>query len=252
MCDLWRFTTRDRHAGRRHPGPSRGGTHSLAERGEQISRVKLYNASNFFDPRAVPESDYGDIAAATRRGLRAGDRRVASLAHRRPRRAVSRRARRPRLEVAMGLETVHPAALDALNKRMTTEDFARRPTISVVAGCRSASSCSLRHHSCRRGTGRRGCCSRSRLLKSCGASVISLIPTRAGNGTMEALTAQKLFRAPTQEDVDRSMRLVARTIPQPQLQPQPQVPSPQNSFGPVGACGLTPTSPSSAPVSPAR
>ncbi len=29
-----------------------------------ITRVKLYNASNFFDPRAVPASDYGDIAAA--------------------------------------------------------------------------------------------------------------------------------------------------------------------------------------------
>ena len=43
------------------------------------------------------------------------------------------------------------------------------------------------------------------LLKSvdfadaCGATVISLIPTRAGNGAMEALAAQELFRAPTRK-----------------------------------------------------
>src|SRR5437868_3342925 len=31
----------------------------------------------------------------------------------------------PRLEVAMGLETAHPDALDKLNKRMTVDDFVR-------------------------------------------------------------------------------------------------------------------------------
>ena len=52
------------------------------------------------------------------------------------------------------------------------------------------------------------------LLKSvafaeeCGASVISLIPVRAGNGAMEALTAQKLFRLPTPDDVLRSYDFV--------------------------------------------
>ena len=39
-----------------------------------------------------------------------------------------------RPEVAMGLETVHRAALDALNKRMTTDDFANAATIPVVLG----------------------------------------------------------------------------------------------------------------------
>ena len=44
--------------------------------------------------------------------------------------------------------------------------------------------------------------------EDCGASVISLIPTRAGNGAMEALTAQRLFVAPTRADITRSFDLV--------------------------------------------
>jgi hypothetical protein len=39
---------------------------------------------------------------------------------------------------------------------------------------------------------------------SCGATVTSLVPTRPGNGAVEALTAQGCFRAPTLEDIERS------------------------------------------------
>ena len=40
---------------------------------------------------------------------------------------------------------------------------------------------------------------------SCGASVVSLIPTRSGNGALEALAAEGTFRAPRLEDVERSI-----------------------------------------------
>jgi len=43
---------------------------------------------------------------------------------------------------------------------------------------------------------------------SCGASVISLVPARGGNGAMEALTRQGSFVAPTAADVSRSFELV--------------------------------------------
>ena len=49
--------------------------------------------------------------------------------------------------------------------------------------------------------------------EACGASVISLVPTRAGNGAMEALTAQGLFREPTRLEVERSFALVASRTP---------------------------------------
>ena len=109
------------------------------------------------------------------------------------------------LEVAMGLETVHPEALDRLNKRMTVDEFA--------LACEQ-----LR---------RRGASVRAFLLISppfvpavqqddwlqrsidvafsCGASVVSLIPTRSGNGALEALAAEGTFRAPRLEDVERSI-----------------------------------------------
>jgi hypothetical protein len=112
----------------------------------------------------------------------------------------------------MGLETAHPAALDALNKRMTLDDFSQaaaelqRRNISLRVFLLISPPFIPREEQ------------DEWLLRSvafaeaCNASVISLIPTRAGNGTMEMLTAQKLFRAPTTEDVERSLRLVlART-----------------------------------------
>ena len=193
----------------------------------------------------MPESDYGAIGAQL-----AGLEQVIVESH--PS-LIGARVDRfvdalggTRLEVAMGLETAHPAALDALNKRMTLDDFARaaddlrRRDVSlrvfVLIGPPFVPAAEQDEW----------------LLKSvafaeaCGASVISLIPARAGNGTMEALTAQKLFRAPTPEDVDRSLKLVLARCH------QPRAPSPENPAGPLGACELTPTSPSSGPVSPAR
>jgi hypothetical protein len=39
---------------------------------------------------------------------------------------------------------------------------------------------------------------------ACGASVVSLVPTRPGNGAMEALSAAGGFRQPTLADIERS------------------------------------------------
>ena len=108
----------------------------------------------------------------------------------------------------MGLETVHPSALDALNKRMTTDDFAsaagtlRRLGVSlrvfVLIGPPFVPGDEQDHW----------LLATVAFAEQCGASVISLIPTRGGNGTMEALAAQKLFLEPTAADVKRSWELV--------------------------------------------
>jgi radical SAM enzyme (TIGR01210 family) len=207
MCDLWRFTTRHDTPAGAIPAQIDAARKTWLARGEDISRVKLYNASNFFDPRAVPESDYAAIGAQL-----GGLEQVIVESH--PA-LIGERVSRfagalggPRLEVAMGLETAHPAALDALNKRMTVDDFSRaaaelhRHNISLrVFLLISPPFVPPEEQD-------------AWLLKSvafaeeCGASVISLIPARAGNGTMEILTAQGLFRPPTPEDVARSLELV--------------------------------------------
>jgi archaeosine synthase beta-subunit len=213
MCDLWRYTTvADTPAGAiaRQVAAAVAALHEARTR---PSVIKLYNAGSFFDPRAVPLGDYDAIAATLAGFSRVVveshpaligphvDRLIDALARRgTPGRPVA-------LEVAMGLETAHPAALDRLNKRFTLTQFERAS----------------------RALSRRGVALRVFLLISppfvaageqddwllrsvdaafdCGASVIALVPTRAGNGTMEALAAAGLFRGPDLDDIERSFAL---------------------------------------------
>jgi archaeosine synthase beta-subunit len=211
MCDLWRFTIREDTPAGAIAAQIQAARQIWRDRGEHISWLKLYNASNFFDPRAVPESDYAAIGAQAGGLERVIVESHPSLVGDRVDRFVAA-LNGPRLEVAMGLETAHPGALEALNKRMTLDDFSRAAeqlrrrdidlrVFLLVAPpfipCDEQDDWLLRSVA---------------FAEGCGASVISLIPARAGNGTMEVLAAQKLFRAPTGDDVARSLRLVlART-----------------------------------------
>ena len=214
MCDLWRFTTvADTPAGA-IPKQIAAVVAALTEEQPRPTVIKLYNAGSFFDPRAVPEADYGDIAAAL-----AGFSRVVVESHPaligpRVDRLLDALAGRAgshepsaALEVAMGLETSHPQALDGLNKHFT------------LAGFEHASRALLR-----RGVALRvflliwppfvaAAEQDEWLLRSvdtafeCGASVISLVPTRPGNGTLEAFAAAGTFRQPDLDDVEHSFAL---------------------------------------------
>ena len=115
MCDLWQLHDRRRHAaGRDRRADRRRARRALRARRAGHRQIKLYNAGSFFDPRAVPEADYDDIAAALAGlsrviveshpalvGARV-DRFLAALD------APSRATPSAALEVAMGLETAHP------------------------------------------------------------------------------------------------------------------------------------------------
>jgi archaeosine synthase beta-subunit len=153
------------------------------------SQIKLYNAGSFFDPRAIPPSDDEEIA-----GTVTGFGRVIVEAH--PAFLAGAHGQRclrfrdllsGRLEVAIGLETAHPETLARLNKRMTVDSFRRAagflarhdidlrvflllnppflpPPDAVEWTCRSLD-----------------------MAMECGASAVSIIPTRSGNGAIEAL-----------------------------------------------------------------
>jgi len=225
MCDLWRYTTvEDTPRGAIPAQVAAARAEAEATHGP-IEGMKLYNAGSFFDPRAVPDSDYGAIAAAlagvphivveshpalvSDRRCRV-DRLLEALAS--AERTAQSGGRRPErqtklLEVAIGLETVHPDTLDRLNKRFTIDDFYR--AAAALAN--------------------RGIAVRVFLLISppfvpdpeqddwlrrsldvsfaSGATVVSLVPTRAGNGAMEALSNLGLFRSPALADIERSIEL---------------------------------------------
>src|SRR5262249_54882562 len=165
--------------------------------------LKLYNAGSFFDPMAIPPAEYPEIAR-----LADGFCRTIVEAH--PALVGSRCLTfgdllSGQLEVAMGLETAHPEILERLNKRMTLNQFRRAacflrenlidlrvfilvrpPWLSEEEGVEWAK--------------------RSiDFAFDCGASVCSLIPTRAGNGAMEALAAKGEFAPPSLDSVEKAL-----------------------------------------------
>src|SRR5215831_3186378 len=215
MRDLWRYTTRADTPAGAISAQIRTARQLWRDHGEAITRLKLYNASNFFDPRAVPPGDYVDIANAVGEVEQVIVESHPSLIGDRVERFLDALDGR-QLEVAMGLETVHPFALDALNKRMTRGDFA------VAANTLQRIGVSLRVFVLvappfvPRDEQDDWLLASVAFAEQCGASVISLIPARGGNGAMEALAAQKSFVEATPADVERSRALVLNRAPSPE------------------------------------
>jgi hypothetical protein len=214
MCDLWQQTTTEDTASGAIPRQIATARQTLRARTPPIRVIKLYNAGSFFDPRAVPEADYDAVA-----GELAGVSRVIVESH--PALVGPRTARLidalerhtapdatpPQLEVAMGLETVHPEALDRLNKRMTVDDFARAAERLRALGA-AIRVFLLISPPFVPAADQDGWLLRSvDLAFAHGASAVSLIPVRSGNGAVEALTESGDFQPPTLADIERSARL---------------------------------------------
>lgn len=203
MCDLWRYTTEADTPPGATCAQIAAACRDIADDDPRPAAIKLYNAGSFFDPRAVPEADYEPIARLLDPFARVIVECHPALVGARVDRFRAA-LRGPALEVAMGLETAHPRALEQLHKRMDEASF--RHAAAWLAG--------------------RGIALRVFLLiappfvpaaeqdewlgrsvdvaLACGASTISLIPTRGGNGTMEALEREGLFTPPSREVVARS------------------------------------------------
>ena len=191
MCDLWKNTLD-------HTVPSGAVSDQIrsALAGLPPARqVKLYNAGSFFDPNAIPPEDDAEIAE-----LVAGFERVIVECH--PQFVGERCVRFSEriagtLEVAIGLETVHPDVLERLNKRFTVADFRR------AAALLARHSIDLRVFLLVRPpfmSEEEGVFWAGQSLEGAfeaGAAAACLIPTRDGNGAMEALAARGDFTRPS-------------------------------------------------------
>ena len=191
MCDLWRDTLDERVP----PGAIASQIEFALAQFPPARQIKLYNAGSFFDPQAIPPEDYAEIAHTV-----SGFERVIVECH--PALIGDRCLRfrdllAGRLEVAVGLETVHPEVLARLNKRFTVDDFRRSADFLARAGVALRVFLLLRPPFL---TETEGIFWAQRSLdaaSAAGATACCVIPTRSGNGAMETLAASGDFTPPS-------------------------------------------------------
>jgi radical SAM enzyme (TIGR01210 family) len=193
FCDLWRFTI---------DGPTPSGALPIqlgaaleALRRPLPDRLKLYNASNFFDRRAVPPEDVPALAELAEPFRSVTVESHASMIGAETLEFAALLS--GRLEVAMGLETIHPEATTQLNKRLDLERFDRAAgflaehqidlRVFVLLGvpyvrAEQAVEWTVKtvEYAAARGAGR-----------------VAIIPVRGGNGELERLQQRGEFTAPT-------------------------------------------------------
>ena len=185
MCDLWVHTLDTRVPLGSIPRQIRDACATLPA-GTQI---KLYNAGSFFDPDAVPPEDDEEIARTVERFDRViVESHPAFLTGVHGDRCLRFRDRLSgRLEVAIGLETADPAVLARLNKRMTLDSFARAADFLVRHEIDLRAFILLKPPFAAQDDYVAWACRSIDCAREHGATVCSIIPTRGGNGAMEAL-----------------------------------------------------------------
>src|SRR5262249_9622205 len=151
------------------------------------SHLKLYNAGSFFDPSAIPTEEYAAVAQLSKSFRRTIVECHPALVG--PRCLPFKDMLGRRLEVAMGLQTVHPKVLERLNKHMTLEQLRRADRFLTGEEIRLRVFILVRPPWLSEEEGVEWAKRSLDFAFDCGTSVCSLIPTRAGNGAMEALTA---------------------------------------------------------------
>ena len=190
MCDLWRNTLTETVPFGAIPAQ----IDYALQRMPAVRQIKLYNSGSFFDPRAIPPQDHPAIAArmnAFERVIVECHPALVNDGCVRFRHLLS-----GKLEVAMGLETVHPEILARLNKRMTigqfqsAAQFLREHEIDLRVFIlvkppfmREDAAVEWAAHSLD-------------TAFTCGATAATLVPTRGGNGAMETLAASGEFSPP--------------------------------------------------------
>ncbi len=196
MCDLWKNTT-DRSVS---PGDIPEQIRFALDQLPEAQQIKLYNSGNFFDTKAIPKSDHQQIAS-----LVSSFGRVIVENH--PRLCNTdcvafRDLLAGKLEVAMGLETVHPDVLRRLNKRMTLHDFERATEFLLKNDIDIRAFILLRPPYMSEDEGVDWAIKSLEFAFAIGVQCCAIVPTRAGNGMVDRLENEGYFEMPSLSSIE--------------------------------------------------
>ncbi len=205
FCDLWRYTI---------DGPTPRGalphqladvlaSHNASDDAAGIQRLKLYNASNFFDSRAVPVDDWADIA-----GLAEPFAAVTVESHATtigPKVLDFATMLDGRLEVAIGLETIHPEAIQRSNKRLELDRFERAAAFLAEHDIDLRVFVLLGAPFVPREESVEWTVRTVQYAARLGAAMVAIIPVRGGNGELERLEHDGQFTPPTLPQLESAL-----------------------------------------------
>jgi archaeosine synthase beta-subunit len=203
FCDLWRYTI---------DGPTPPGAliaqleRVLSEVAQPLpERLKLYTASNFFDRRAVPPEDLPELARLAAPFQSVTVESHASTIGVGAASFAKMLSGGGRLEVAMGLETIHPVASEKLNKRLTLARFDAAAASLIADGIDVRAFVLLGAPHVAPEESVEWTVRTVEHAAAQGAAVVSIIPVRGGNGEMERLLALGEFMPPTLSQLEEAL-----------------------------------------------
>ena len=199
MCDLWRNTLTESVPVGAIPAQI---DHALLKL-PPATQLKLYNSGSFFDPHAIPTRDYAAIAQRANRFDRLIVENHPALTGDGCLRFRDLLA--CRLEVAMGLETAHPEVLGRLNKRMTLDQFSTAARFLLRNGIELRVFILVQPPYLPAAEALHWAERSLDFAMDQGATAAVLIPTRGGNGAMEALMASGQFEPPSLGTLEAAM-----------------------------------------------
>ena len=196
MCDLWKNTTDRTVPEGAVPAQIEWALDQLPD----ARHLKLYNSANFFDPGAIPPADYSRIAELV-------EPFESVIVENHPLLSVKRCLQfaqmiRPQLQVALGLETIHPEVLARLNKKMRPEDYRNAVKFLKSHGISSRTFLLLRPPFLSEAEGMDWAKKSMVYAFESGTDCCIVIPTRAETGAMKQLQQSGHFSPPTLQSLE--------------------------------------------------
>jgi radical SAM enzyme (TIGR01210 family) len=198
VCDLWKNALEE-------PVPP-GAVPRQIERAlselPPARQVKLYNAGSFFDPAAIPPEDREPIARLVRRFERVIVESHPSFVG--PAVQELAGAIDGQLEVALGLETIHPEIFPLLNKRTTVAAMEKAARQLLDWGVDFRAFVLVGLPWCSEEESIEWAVRSTKWALERGATAVSLIPARGGNGATDELARLGEFAEPSLATIEKA------------------------------------------------